>query len=324
MDSISNDDLKNPELNVDREMASLIQQSRAPNTLKAYQHALKRFHTWLDANGLNPDHLTDKIVAKYIAALYTTGKTPSTIAIVVAAIKWSAADSEGGNVVGELTNKILAGIRRTGRERGRRQVGGLTWPDVEQVCKLAEEDNTIAGLRDSALIRLMSDCLLRISEAVAVNVKDLGENALTVRRSKEDQEGNGETLFVGVPTMEAIKKYRETGNIEEGALFRRVRRGGHVTRDRLGVEGARIVIKVRARAAGVEGFISGHSLRVGSAVSLAKAGASVVDMQAAGRWKSPQMPAHYARAELVEQGGIARFKYNDAHVKRKCKAQKET
>ena len=55
-------------------------------------------------------------------------------------------------------------------------------------------------------------------------------------------------------------------------------------------------------AAGVEGFISGHSLRVGSAVSLAQAGASVVDMQNAGRWKSPQIPAHYAKAELRRTG----------------------
>ena len=44
------------------------------------------------------------------------------------------------------------------------------------------------------------------------------------------------------------------------------------------------------------------------AVSLAKAGASVVEMQIAGRWKSSQMPAHYAKAELAERGAIARFK----------------
>ena len=41
---------------------------------------------------------------------------------------------------------------------------------------------------------------------------------------------------------------------------------------------------------------------VGSAVSLAQAGATVVDMQVAGRWKSSQMPAHYAKAELAERG----------------------
>lgn len=306
---MANDNLKNPESNINREMTSLIQQSMAPNTLKAYQHALKKFHAWLDANGFQPDCLADDIVAKYIAALYTDGKAPATIGIVVSAIKWEATNSGGDEVVGELTDKTLTGIRRAGCERGRGQVDGLIWSDVDRICALAEAEGTIAGLRDSALIRLMSDCLLRISEVVGVNVEDLGENVLTVRRSKDNQEGNGETLFIGGPTVEVIERYRAAGSIKEGPLFRRVRRGSHVTCDRLGVEGARIAIKARARAAGMEGFVSSHSLRVGSALSLAKAGASVVDMQVAGRWKSPQMPAHYARAELVNQGGIARFKY---------------
>ena len=82
---MTNDSLKNPESDIDREMASLIQQSIAPNTLKAYQHALNRFHAWLHANGFQPDCLADEIVAKYIAALYADGKAPATIAIVVAA-----------------------------------------------------------------------------------------------------------------------------------------------------------------------------------------------------------------------------------------------
>ncbi|MXV77750.1 hypothetical protein F4001_05285 [Candidatus Poribacteria bacterium] len=46
----------------------------------------------------------------------------------------------------------------------------------------------------------------------------------------------------------------------------------------------------------------------GSAVSLAQAGASVVDMQVAGRWKSSQMPAHYAKAELAERGQLRDIK----------------
>ena len=122
------------------------------------------------------------------------------------------------------------------------------------------------------------------------------------------QEGAGVALYVGAPTHKAIRKYRGAAGIEEGAMFRRVRWQKHITPDRLSVNGARNAIKRWAAEAGVEGFISGHSLRVGSAVSLAQAGASVVDMQTAGRWKSPSMPAHYAKAELAERGAIARFK----------------
>ena len=203
----------------------------------------------------------------------------------------------------------LAGIRREGRDRGRGQVEGLIWQDVERIAAFAEADKTIAGLRDSAMIRLMSDCLLRVSEVVAVDVEDVNKTTLTVRQSKTDQEGHGESLYVCKSTRQVIKQYQQKAGIERGALFRQVRRGDRVQSDGLTDFSARRIIQKRSLDAGIKGFISGHSLRVGSAVSLAQAGASVVDMQVAGRWKSPQMPAHYAKAELAERGAVARFFY---------------
>ena len=200
----------------------------------------------------------------------------------------------------------MAGIRREGRDRGRGQVDGLIWQDVERVCIYAETEGTLIGLRDAAMIRLMSDCLLRISEVVAVKVSDLKGSTLTLQSSKTDQEGAGETLYVCDNTREILKQYRERAEIRRGAVFRHIRRGGHIQSERLTTVSARRIIQRRARDAGVEGFISGHSLRIGSAVSLAQAGATVVDMQVAGRWKSSQMPAHYAKAGLAEQGVIAR------------------
>ena len=101
--------------------------------------------------------------------------------------------------------------------------------------------------------------------------------------------------------------------ITRRTLFRPIRRGGHIQTGRLTDVSARQIIKKRAADAGVDRFISGHSLRVGSAVSLAKAGASVVDLQVAGRWKNSQMPAHYARAEMAERGAIARYKEKNSH-----------
>ena len=68
-------------------------------------------------------------------------------------------------------------------------------------------------------------------------------------------------------------------------MFRAVRRGGHATNDRLSARAVRKIVATRAADAGIEGRVSGHSLRVGAAQSLAAAGASVVDMQTVGRWK---------------------------------------
>ena len=141
-----------------------------------------------------------------------------------------------------------------------------------------------------------------------MNVEDLKDKTLLVRQSKTDQEGIGEQLYITSDTRRIVQRYQERGYIDGGALFRRVVRGDHVQVGGLTARSARRQITYWAELAGVEGFISGHSLRVGSAVSLAQAGASVVDMQVAGRWKSSQMPAHYAKAELAERGAIARFK----------------
>ena len=281
---------------------ALITSSVSENTLRNYRFWSKEIEAWLGGRSLD-----DGLLAEYITGLHAQGKSPATISQAVAAVRWQARNN-GVEIVGEVTTRTLAGIRREGKDRGRGQVEGLTWVDVERVCAFAEMDKSIAGLRDSALIRLMSDCLLRVSEAVAVDVEDLKDKTLIVKSSKTDQEGVGETLYVTSDTRRVINRYIAKAGIEGGALFRRVVRGDHVQAGRLTARSARRQITYWAEFAGVEGFISGHSLRVGSAVSLAQAGASVVDMQVAGRWKSSQMPAHYAKAELAERGAIARFK----------------
>ena len=281
---------------------ALITSSVSENTLRNYRFWSKAIEAWLGGRSLD-----DGLLADYITGLHAEGKAPSTIAQAVAAVRWQAKNA-GIEIVGEVTTRTLAGIRREGKDRGRGQADGLTWSDVERVCAFAEMDKSIAGLRDSALIRLMSDCLLRVSEVVAVNLDDLKGKTLLVRSSKTDQEGLGEQLYITSDTRRIVRRYCERAGIDSGALFRSVKRGDHIQCGRLTSRSARRQIIYWSELAGVEGFISGHSLRVGSAVSLAKAGASVVEMQVAGRWKSSQMPAHYAKAELAERGAIARFK----------------
>ena len=291
------------DLQLPEETASLIKASIAENTLKAYQRALQSLTVWLSGRTLS-----DALLANYITTLHETGKSPATIGQVVAAVKWQLKHQSQESINFRITQATLAGIRRAGKDRGRGQVDGLIWQDVERVCIYAETEGTLAGLRDAAMIRLMSDCLLRVSEVVAVNAGDLKERTLIVRASKTDQDGVSESLYVCDATRNVLNQYRQRANITRGALFRRIRRGDNIKPTRLNPHSARCIIKKRAADAGVEGFISGHSLRVGSAVSLAQAGAPIVDMQVAGRWKSSQMPAHYAKAELAERGAIARFK----------------
>ena len=100
-------------LTISTETASLIQSSVAPNTIEAYRRATQKLEAWLDGQ-----ILTDGLLATYITGLHHQGKSPATIAQVVAAVKWMTSKSRI-DVVGEITQRTLAGIRREGKARGR-------------------------------------------------------------------------------------------------------------------------------------------------------------------------------------------------------------
>ena len=122
--------------------------------------------------------------------------------------------------------------------------------------------------------------------------------------------GEGRVLFVGDETVQVIEELKAKANISRGALFRRVLKNGKITTTRLSPEAIREIVKKRSQGIrGVKGRVSGHSLRVGSAVPLARGNASLVEMQVDGRWKDSRMPSHYASAELAKNSATARIKY---------------
>ena len=118
-------------------------------------------------------------------------------------------------------------------------------------------------------------------------------------------------LFLGPPTVARIKTWMGAARIEDGPLFRRVHKGGKsVGEAALSTVTVRNIIKRRCADSGLDGTVSGHSLRVGGAQALAAGGASIAEMQTAGRWTSPQMPGHYARGQLAARGAVARIRYS--------------
>ena len=63
------------------------------------------------------------------------------------------------------------------------------------VPSVEEADGTLRGVRNSAILRVMSDGLLRISEVVELRIDDLEDNTLRIRFSKTNPEGEGEYLY---------------------------------------------------------------------------------------------------------------------------------
>ena len=115
-------------LAISTETKELIQSSIADTTLKRYQRLSKQIEAWLRGA-----MLTDALLADCCTELYQQGKSPATIAQVVAAAKWLA-KNHGVEIVGAVTSKTLAGIRREGKERGKGQVDGVEREDMLRSC----------------------------------------------------------------------------------------------------------------------------------------------------------------------------------------------
>ena len=288
------------------DVARLLQASIAPNTAKAYGDALRRLFEFLDGQPL-----TDDSLAGYLAHLHNRGLAPASVTVVVQAVRfWEKLDRRPSSV-GPLTSRTLAGIRREGRNRGRGQVTGLTREVVNLMVHNTVSTNTLGGLRDAVLFRVMSDALLRIGEAVAIDCEHVttevdGSGRLILLQSKTDQEGIGASLFLTARTVDTIQLLRKEAGFTDGPLFRRMLKGDRMSDGRLTVDGARLVIKAAAEQVGIKG-VSGHSLRIGTAQELAQRGATLVELQNAGRWTDSQMPVHYTREQAAGKGAVARL-----------------
>lgn len=281
------------------------------NTRRAYESALRGVDTWLREQRPGKA-LDDTALADYLAVLTTQGRSVSSAALVVAAVRWRA-KQEGLPLP---ANETAVALRCYGRMAcaGPGQVRGISWEEADQMGDLAARVGDARGRRDAALIAVGSDALLRVSEVSAIEVEDVtfeddGSARLLVPRSKTDQRGRGALLFLGPRTATLIREWTEAAGIKTGALFRPIHRYGVVAPRRMGPASVRRVIVDRARAAGIRGRVSGHSLRVGCAQSLAKCGVGVVAMQKAGRWVSPDMPARYTRSQAAADGAVACFRY---------------
>lgn len=285
-----------------------MQQANAFNTHRAYASALRGFDAW------RRDQAVDDVsIADYLAYLQESGKAVATARIALAAIRHRARREGESRPDGALTAKVLAGYVRAGANLGRGQVTGVTWEQADTMTSLAARSGCLADLRDAALIAVMSDSLLRVSEAASLSVGDVnpaqdGAGTLLLARSKTDPEAAGTVLHLRAVTLRRISAWKEAAGIDSGPLFRRIRKGEGVEATALTAQSIRAIIQRWAKAAGVSGRVSGHSLRVGAAQSLVSAGATLPELQQAGRWRSPAMPAHYARGQLAGQGAVARLR----------------
>ena len=302
----------------------------AATTRKAYAGALRRFDDWL--GGRPP---IDSFLARHLDDMFRRGLAPARAALVVAAIRRAVRDlNRAGrpcdeHPVGPVTVERLERFRREGADRGHGQAGALLWEDADRMSECAEARGDARGVRDAALVGVASHALLRVSEVSGLDAEDVatqrdGSALLEIRRSKTDQYRQGAVLHVCRDAARRLARWMNMVGIESGPVFRPVK-GASIQTARLGTSAVRAAIKRRAAQAGIARRVSGHSLRVGAAQSLAERGVSLAELQVIGRWTSPAMPGRYVRGQEASRSAVARLRDNGRkYAEIACKARKSS
>jgi len=289
------------------EVADLLQHSLAPNTERAYRSDLTHFRDW---GGTLP--ATPTTVCAYIGD-YAGRLSVATIQRRIATLSKA---HEAGALPNPCRSEIVkATLRGLKRKHGvaQKQAKPLLRDDLFLVLERMGDD--LRDKRDRALLLLGFAGGFRRSELVAVECADVVAVrqglAVTIRRSKTDQEGEGRCI--GIPhgrtrycPVAAVEGWLAASGIVSGPVFRPITRHRHIDPDALTGDAVSIVLRERIAAAGIDpkGY-SGHSLRAGFATSAAQAGVSTLKIRAQTGHASDAMLSRYIRAGELFTGNAA-------------------
>lgn len=300
-------------------IAAALEQSRRPETRRAYGSAWKQFRAWAEAEGLESLPADPLTVAAYLVHRSDSGLSLASLAMDRKSISYhhriaglpTPTASEG-------VRQTLAGLKNRAADEGRntpRQARGLTAEALLAIRETARRPRSgptgrtesadsarRRGRVDIAIASVMRDAMLRRAEAAAlrwdsVDFRADGSARITVRRSKTSR--GSAVLYVGPEAADDLRRIMPNNGARRSRVFG-LRTGRAIS--------ARLT--AMARAAGLGDGFRGHSPRVGMAQDLTAAGVGLTAIMVAGRWKSERMPAHYSRAQKAARGAVAQFYRN--------------
>jgi len=234
----------------------------APNTVAAYHNDLRQFREYvascpeLDVNEAGFPQMDAAAVAGFVLYLREKGYAQATVARKIAAVKSFFQYAAEVGLVAENPASTLDSprVRRAApRAVSPEEVQAL----IDSGCAGDMPDN----LRNRAMLTLLYHSGMRVSEVVALDVSDIEITKATVRcRGRANRV---RVIPLAVPALEALREYLDDGRPyltrgegdEDQALFLN-HRGTRLTR-----QGFWLIMKDRARQAGVATPMTPHTLR---------------------------------------------------------------
>jgi site-specific recombinase XerD len=249
------------------------------HTRSAYQQDLRCFFGWCHQHNLGLLEVKRAHIELYARALEHQGKARATIGR-----RLSTVSSLYRYCVEEelIAHSPATNVRRP-RQRPESTISGL---DRNELGALLVEAG-LSGARDHALACLLALNGLRVSEALGVNINDIGlergHHTLRVQRK------GGKTVIVPLAPRTARTVYLAIGERDEGPVF--LANGQRMNRHQ-----ATRVVRRLAKRAGSDKKISPHSLRHSFITAALDARVPLRDVQEAASHADPRTTMRYDRA----------------------------
>ena len=175
------------------------------NTLECYKRDLEAMKEYFYSQGIvELDKINATSINSYILYMEKQGKSPATIARSISSIKtFFRCMINNGYVKREPTENV--NVPEVEKEKTRSKV--VSRAEVKKIIESIEEDDENA-LRDKAMIQLLYDAELKVTQILNLKVEDinLDYSYVTIKGTKKDK-----TVPFGWGTNKALVSYIQLG-----------------------------------------------------------------------------------------------------------------
>ena len=301
-------DLINDVKNLELETLKNLKNSKAHNTLRAYQADFKDFTKFCFKNGFNSMPSDPKIIALYLTHLssfskFSTLKRRLASIKVIHRLKGHYIDTKHPIIAENLMGiKRKTGVKQTSKKP-------ILINDLKLIINVINKDkNKHKKLQNRALILIGFAGGFRRSELVSIEYEDIefvNEGVkILVQRSKTDQTGIG--MMKAIPYFQnkiycpvtSLRDWISHSKISDGKIFK------------ISDKTVALTIQKYALLAGLDKTkYAGHSLRSGFATSTAETGADERSIMAMTGHKTTQMVRRYIQeANLFKNNALNKIK----------------